>query len=320
MDKKPQVSIIIPTYNRRGLIGRAMDSIFCQTYPDYEVIVVDDASTDGTAEFVSRSYPSARLIKLPHNRNAAGARNEGIGVAQGEFIAFLDSDDQWSPDFLEKSVKALQDNVSAVFSVCDCMVENKRWRSSPSPAYADPMYRQLMESIAVTMSSVVIRREALMKAGFLNEKLSITHDRELYLRLLYSGGLAYVPHALVNRFQQSDNLTRDYRRWAREVFLLLNIFFSDERSKPYIRFYRQAKSSWAFEMFNTARWRRDIKFAIKMLLKSFLSSPKTAARKTASIFKKRFFLYLPQDGLFYSSPLYATYHARIVLLPGSQTK
>lgn len=286
MNKKPSVSVIIPTYNRKHCLGRALDSVFSQAYRDYEVIVVDDASTDGTLEFIAKSYPNIRLIKLPCNRNAAGARNEGIRNARGEFIAFLDSDDEWSSDFLENSIKALQNNISAVFSVCDCIIQDKKWESSPSRDYIDPIHEQLMRTLIITMSTVVARKEALMKAGLLNEKLTMPHDRELYLRLLFLGNLVYLPHALVTKFDQPDSLSNNYKRWAKEAFLLLDIFFSDERSKPYIRFSHQAKSRWAFRIFGIALEQRDFKFAAKMLLKSFLHSFKTAAYQTMSSFKK----------------------------------
>jgi GT2 family glycosyltransferase len=96
----PAVSIILPAYNRRHVIGRAIDSVVAQSFQDWELIVVDDGSTDGTDEVMDRSDPRIRLIHQS-NRGAAAARNHGIAEARGQFIAFLDSDDEWLPHFLK---------------------------------------------------------------------------------------------------------------------------------------------------------------------------------------------------------------------------
>jgi len=274
MDKKPIVSVVIPTWNRKSRLKDALDSVFAQTFIDYEVIVVDDASTDGTSEFISMAYPSIKLITLLRHKNAAGARNEAIKAAEGNFIAFLDSDDIWFTSFLEKSVRALRNNDRAVFSACDCLVTGRRpWTAYSTPSYPDAIHHQLMKNLVVTMSAVVIRKDALMKAGPLNETLPICHDRELYLRLLFLGDLVRVPEVLVKKLRHEDNLTNDYKRWTKDVFLLLDIFFSDERSRPYAKLLPAAKTHWALKMSYHAALHGDIPFAIRMFFHSFLSSP-----------------------------------------------
>lgn len=102
MDNAPTVSVIIPTYNRRNLVELALVSVVQQTYQDYEIIVVDDGSTDGTASWVGLHYPQVRLIQRQENQGVAAARNIGVCEARGRFIAFLDSDDQWLPTYLER--------------------------------------------------------------------------------------------------------------------------------------------------------------------------------------------------------------------------
>lgn len=107
----PSVSVVIPTYNRAHLLGRAIKSVLDQTYTDFELIVVDDGSTDGTSEVV-KSFNDSRLrfIRTEPNRGASAARNTGIQAAQGEYIAFNDSDDEWLPQKLEKQVKFFEEN------------------------------------------------------------------------------------------------------------------------------------------------------------------------------------------------------------------
>lgn len=105
------ISTIIPTYNRKQTIGRALNSLLKQTYSDIEIIVVDDASTDGTEEYVLKSYtdPRIRYERLPKNAGADAARNRGLDIARGEFVAFLDSDDELFANALERLLVPLED-------------------------------------------------------------------------------------------------------------------------------------------------------------------------------------------------------------------
>jgi glycosyltransferase involved in cell wall biosynthesis len=106
----PEISIIIPLYNKGRYISRALDSVFAQTYHDYEIIVVDDGSTDNGVEIV-RHYSDSRLrLILQSNAGPGAARNRGIGESRARFLAFLDADDEWMPEFLQKSLGILQSN------------------------------------------------------------------------------------------------------------------------------------------------------------------------------------------------------------------
>ena len=119
MNGKISVSAVIPAYNSEATLGRALDSVLAQTRPADEIIVVDDASTDGTAS-LARSYADrgVRLLSLPERRGAAAARNAGIGAAKGDWIAFLDADDEWLPAKLEKQVAAISSNRETPFVFC----------------------------------------------------------------------------------------------------------------------------------------------------------------------------------------------------------
>ncbi|NOQ77328.1 MAG: glycosyltransferase, partial [Methylococcaceae bacterium] len=94
------VSIIIPTFNRSALLERALESVNKQTVSDYEIIVVDDGSTDNTAEMIQTKFPEVQYVLQP-NRGVSSARNKGLKLAKGQWLAFLDSDDEWLPDKLE---------------------------------------------------------------------------------------------------------------------------------------------------------------------------------------------------------------------------
>ncbi len=104
------ITVIIPTYNRKNLLPRAIDSVLSQTVPDFEIVVVDDASTDGTEAMLKERYtdPCIRYDRLPENRGVHAARNRGLDLARGEYVVFLDSDDELYPHALERSLKAIE--------------------------------------------------------------------------------------------------------------------------------------------------------------------------------------------------------------------
>lgn len=120
LNEKPTVSVILPTYNRAHLVGRAIQSVLDQMYQDFEIIVVDDGSGDNTEEIIN-GFTDTRIRYVKHQKNKGGsaARNTGIKLAKGKYIAFQDSDDEWLPDKLEKQMKAFKkasDEVGVVYT------------------------------------------------------------------------------------------------------------------------------------------------------------------------------------------------------------
>jgi glycosyltransferase involved in cell wall biosynthesis len=283
----PLASVIIPTYNRRQFVLTAIASVLNQTYSPYELIVIDDASTDDTVSLITEKYPQLTLIRLPQNQGAAAARNAGIAVAQGEVIAFLDSDDIWEPNYLEQQVRSWQSHPNCALSYCYyCEVKSggtpSERKFSPWPEYPDPVHQLLMENIMPSMSIVVVDRAMLQKAGPLNQTLRICHDRELFLRLLFYGEMAYVPEILVTKIVHGGNLVGDFRRWAQEAQLLVDIFFSHPLSQPYRPLEAEIRSHWAFKLANFS-YRHDPQLALQLLGQCIYFSPtyliKKAVRK-----------------------------------------
>src|SRR5437868_11083365 len=117
----PLVSIVIPAYNAAATIRRAVDSALAQTYHPIEVIVIDDCSQDATSEIMS-TYADERIrfLRLPYNHGAGGALNPGIAIAKGEYIAFLDADDEWLPEKLAIQIPVLERNPRATMVNCGC--------------------------------------------------------------------------------------------------------------------------------------------------------------------------------------------------------
>jgi glycosyltransferase involved in cell wall biosynthesis len=161
--KSPKFSVIIPTYNRKDKLKKAIESVKAQTFSNYEIFVVDDASEDGTSAWVSKNYPDINLIALVENKGAAGARNEAIKQAQGEYIAFLDSDDQWLPHYLEAHIEVLSSRPNVVLSASDFVgdkeeiIFSKVWS-----IYPNAIHHMLMAPLISTMTVAVVRKSVLV--------------------------------------------------------------------------------------------------------------------------------------------------------------
>jgi glycosyltransferase involved in cell wall biosynthesis len=187
----PTVSVIIPTYNRAGLLREAIQSVLNQTYQDFEIIVVDDGSTDNTEE-VMRKVDDDRIIYLKHKQNKGGAaaRNTGIKHAKGEYIAFLDSDDLWCLHKLEKQVEILErhEDISFVYSNIMYIDSNgkfkakgfslKRFRSGH--LYRETLLREVMCGYPQTW---LIRKTCFEDIGDFDIEFKTSHDRDMSVRL-----------------------------------------------------------------------------------------------------------------------------------------
>ena len=160
MQPAPSISIVIPTYNRAGTIERALDSVFAQTFQDFEVIVVDDGSRDATRERVALYGDRVRYI-YQENQGCSAARNRGIAEARGAFVAFLDSDDEWLPLKLDVQVRYLETHPEVDFVAC--MGTEAGTHFDPAD-YSDPS-RQFLQSLLVpcppNMTRYLVRRSCV---------------------------------------------------------------------------------------------------------------------------------------------------------------
>lgn len=175
MAKNPTVSVIIPTYNRAHLIDRAIQSVSNQTYHDFEIIVVDDASTDNTEEIV-KSFNDEKIIYLRHetNRGAQAARNTGIKAARGDWIAFLDSDDEWLPEKLELQSKVLLNQNKPCIVHGDALVfieKDNITRECNLPKLQGFVYKEVLKGQTALYPCILAPKECFEKIGFLDEKV-----------------------------------------------------------------------------------------------------------------------------------------------------
>lgn len=190
----PRVSIIIPSYNTAPLIAACLDSIFAQTYKDFEAIVVNDGSPDtADLEKVLQPYLDRIVYIKQLNKRAAGARNTAIARARGEFLAFLDSDDTWLPNHLEAQMKQFDADpalclvyANAVF-VGDPTRHVEFMERCPSTGAAG-FEAQVVERCKIPVSTVVARKSAVLKAGGFDESLARCDDYNMWLRTAFYGG------------------------------------------------------------------------------------------------------------------------------------
>lgn len=233
---RPAVSVVLPTYNRGPLISRSVRSVLDQTYEDFELIVIDDGSTDATMEEVARRARGdrrIRYIRLDHNRGAAAARNVGIRHATGRFIAFQDSDDEWLPAKLERHMRAFEacgSDVGVVYSDMQRILRDGTTAYHRSPKVVpgvliDPTTR-FYQVCKLGIQSTVIRRECFARLGGFNEEFPALEDLELFIRLSKHYRFHHLEAPLV-RYYETDGLSKNIPAKLVARTLLLRLYQTD---------------------------------------------------------------------------------------------
>ncbi|HYM25626.1 MAG TPA: glycosyltransferase family A protein [Vicinamibacterales bacterium] len=192
---RPRVSIVIPAYNAARDIADALDSVFRQTFSDFEAIVVNDASPD-TADLERAIEPFSsriRYVRHPQNRGAGAARNTALAAAGGELVAFLDADDLWFPEFLQRQMQFLDANPGCALVYADARISGEsplagtRFMQQAPSSGAVTLLSLIAQTCNIPLSTVVMRREPLAAAGGFDADLRRGQDYELWLRLAANG-------------------------------------------------------------------------------------------------------------------------------------
>ncbi|AEA33978.1 glycosyltransferase family 2 protein [Hippea maritima] len=196
----PLVSVVIPTFNRKKLLKEAIDSVMSQTFDDFEIVVSDDGSTDGTEEFISRMFKEEIIFIKGVHKGLPHARNEAIKIAKGKYIAFLDDDDWWDEKFLEKTIERLRrDDVIGVFTnyykVYESGIKETGYKEGKVPEIVDLNW--IVRGSFIDPSTVVVKKDAIVKTGLFDESLSTTEDWDMWLRMSRKGNFAYIDEKLV---------------------------------------------------------------------------------------------------------------------------
>jgi glycosyltransferase involved in cell wall biosynthesis len=233
----PAVSVIIPAYNQAQFINQAIESVLAQTWSDYEIIVVNDGSTDATPQILAGYGEQLRVITQP-NAGLSAARNSGLAVAQGEFIGLLDADDMWYPDVLATTVAHLTKNpsVDVVCGAWDLIDETGRTIRPPNdPSIFQARVRaDFLRTIAVgnmvIPSALLLRRKIFDCCGNFDATLKGVEDWDLLIRLAAHGHALDLINAPVLHYRRhSGCLTRDPQRTEQASRQVLAKLYADER-------------------------------------------------------------------------------------------
>jgi glycosyltransferase involved in cell wall biosynthesis len=206
-----EVAVIIPCYNAAPYLARALDSVFAQTYRDYSVYVIDDGSSDDTAA-VLRSY-DGRIVRLQQEHSGqAAARNRGIQMSDSPYVAFLDADDEWLPEKLERQVAMFHEAPSKGMIYSDCFTSgDSRSAGSYFARIGTPtggrVFEQFLRTCGVFTPTVIVRRECLLDVGLFDETFHVGEDYNLWLRIAARWEVGVIPEVLVIRHFTPGSLT-----------------------------------------------------------------------------------------------------------------
>lgn len=270
-----KISVVIPTHNRAVPVRRALASVFRQTLAPAEVIVVDDGSSDNTEQQVRDEYPSAVVISQAQ-RGVSSARNAGVRAASGNWIAFLDSDDEWLPEKLEHQVRALEAEPNYLACHSDEIWIRNGVRVNPMKKHTKHggwIYPFCLPLCCVSPSSVLLQRETLISAGIFDESLPACEDYDLWLRLFSKIPVLLVDEKLVvkhggygdqlsrkywgmDRFRvqalvkmlESESLDEDWKRMTRDTLIqkldILIVGLAKHGRREMLDHYRSMRARW----------------------------------------------------------------------------
>jgi glycosyltransferase involved in cell wall biosynthesis len=198
----PDVSVIIPTYNRRAMVREAIDSVLAQSFQDFELVVIDDGSTDGTDQQVSQLTDDRIRFERIEHRGPAGARNRGVELARAPMIAFLDSDDLWAPAKLERHFVFMRANPDcAISQTGEVWMRNGR-RVNPGTRHlkrGGDIFIDSLRTCLISMSATMMRTEMFRSLGGFDESMLAAEDYDLWLRILIEHECALLDEPLATR-------------------------------------------------------------------------------------------------------------------------
>lgn len=233
--RTPRVSVIIPTYNRGSYLRESLESVLTQTFRDFEVIVVDDGSTDGTGTVIQPYLDRVRYIRQ-ENKGAAVARNVGIRNARGAYVAFMDSDDLSQPNHLEVLYHFLDANPDCAMVIgngayLEGTFHNRRTVISPKRAkQLEKMgvtVRDLFDGRIVRLQGTMARRSVLEEIGLLDEWFRLSYDLDLSLRIIKSRRIGFVNKGVYLYRKHGGNISADDELRSRENLRALQKLISD---------------------------------------------------------------------------------------------
>lgn len=236
---RPLVSVLIPAYNAASTLLRALESVWIQDYSPLEILVVNDGSKDNTAEVAAKyADRGVRLIDLPRNLGECGAMNAGIRAAKGEFIAFLDADDEWCAGKISKQMALIADDPGMVFVTCGGQFVDPQGKVTRTimadrpPCEGKDAWRELLAYSFHGKPCVIARRSTILEVNGFDEKLTIAGDQDMWIKLAARGTVGFVPENLIIVHETPGSLMHlHYRREAEFILPMIDRHIAALRSR-----------------------------------------------------------------------------------------
>lgn len=285
----PLVTVVIPSYNCARYLPEAIDSVLAQTYRSIEIIVVDDGSTDNTAEVVAKYGDKIIYIKQ-ENRGLSAARNTGILLSRGKYLVFLDSDDLLLPDMVEVMVRALEEHPECGAAYGGHLIideDGSRQSESELTKPSGRLFETLMADGLMQVASVMVRRDALSLSGIFDPMLRQIEDRDLWIRLAYYYDFIFVPKHVSAYRSVYGSMSRNWneRKTASKLIVKKVALFLAAKGEPHrlVRVFKRSVFSHrhkqcvqdAFVHYWAGRYRS----AAKMMIQGVLLHPQHLANR-----------------------------------------
>lgn len=244
MKNKPKVSVIIPVYNGAKNLKETIESILNQTFKDFEVIVIDDCSTDNSREIVTK-YFGSKVKLIVHQKNMGGpapTKNTGINEAKGEYLAFTDHDDIWFPTKLEKQIAVLEEDKEAVANFTNGYILNndtgeniaQRWgKINEKPERKETLEKLLNQNFILSTTSALIRKSVIAKIGGFDDKMKLADDYEMWLRLANTGRLTFIFEPLFQWRYHLTSLSHNEEKHLTDLIYIYEKFRKSVKDKEY---------------------------------------------------------------------------------------
>ncbi|MEB3178368.1 MAG: glycosyltransferase [Nostocaceae cyanobacterium] len=288
--KQASVSVILPAYNAEKTIISTIESIQKQTFHDWEIILINDGSTDNTLELINTIKDERIKIFSYENAGISLARNRGIDQAKGDYIAFIDADDLWTPDKLEAQIKALQKSPEAglAYSWTSIMNENGEVFYSGTPiSYEGDVYANLLLwNFLICGSNPLIRRKAIEQAGEFEPTLCCGEDWDYWLRIASRWHFALVPKVQVLYRKSSGSLTS--KMGVTQEYSLMVIDRAFQSAPPHLQHLKRQAQSGIYEYLAHMAWtyapvEEKPKIIAQKLLKAIKLYPKILKYKNTQV-------------------------------------
>lgn len=267
---KPIVSVVIPTYNRYGVLANSIESVLAQTYKDFELIVVDDGSTDDTSDLMKKYLVDERVryIQLEKNAGVSNARNVGVENARGEWIAFQDSDDCWRPDKLRIQMEyiAQHPNCGMVYSAFGYhMPDEEEIRKIPNGNHSGDLMSNLLICNRIGAPTIVVKKELFISLGGFDLSYPALEDWDFAIKAAATSEIGYVDEILVDAHYTEGSISRSVFNYYQARCMLIAAY-KEELEK------RKLFDTVVMEMFGSIDGQEPetIDVIKKMLMKALL--------------------------------------------------